>query len=107
MNRFSDFAEKASPLMDGRKMSLDDIIEKDGRGGKEIIVLGFRIKNSKYDDAKNPRCLTVQFAFPEKENERFIFFSGSSVLMEQLETYKEKLPFTTTVKRVGKYYTFS
>ena len=107
MNRFSDFAEQTNPLMDGRKMSLDDIIEKDGRGGKEIVVLSFRIKNSKYDDAKNPRCLTVQFAFPDKKDEHFIFFSGSGVLMEQLETYKEKLPFTTIVKRVGKYYTFS
>jgi len=107
MNKFSDFAEKANPLMDGRKMSLDDIIDKDGRGGKEIIVLNFRIKNTKYDDAKNPRCLTVQFAFPEKENEHYVFFSGSSVLMEQLENHKDMLPFTTVIKRVGKYYTFS
>jgi len=107
MNKFSDFAEKANPLLDGRKMSLDDIIDKDGKGGKEIVILNFRIRNSKYDDAKNPRCLTVQFAFPEKENEHYIFFSGSSVLMEQLETHKEKLPFITVVKRVGKYYTFS
>jgi hypothetical protein len=106
MTKFSDFAEKANPLMDGKKISLDEIIERDGRGGKEIIVLNFRIKNTKYADAKNPRCLTVQFAFPEKE-ERHIFFSGSSVLMEQLETYKENLPFSTKVKRVGKYYTFS
>ena len=107
MNRFSDFAEQTNPLMDGRKMSLEDIIDKDGKGGKEIVVLNFRIKNSKYDDAKNPHCLTVQFSFPEKEKEHYIFFSGSSVLMEQLEKHKEKLPFLTVVKRVGKYYTFS
>jgi hypothetical protein len=106
MNRFSDFAEKVNPIMDGKKISLDNIIEKDGRGGKEIVILNFRIKNTKYNDAKNPRCLTCQFTFPG-DQERHIFFSGSSVLMDQLETYKEKLPFTTIVKRVGKYYTFS
>jgi len=107
MNKFSDFADNANPLLDGKKLPLDEIIEKDNRPGKEIVVLNFRVNNSKYDDAKNPRCLTVQFAFPGRENEHFIFFSGSSVLTGQLETYKEKLPFSTIVKRVGKYYTFS
>jgi hypothetical protein len=107
MIRFSDFAEKTTPIMDGRKVSLDDIIEKEGKGGKEIIVLNYRIKNTKYDDAKNPKCVTVQFAYPEKDTEHFVFFSGSTVLMEQLEKYKEKLPFATIVKRIGKYYTFS
>jgi hypothetical protein len=107
MNRFSDFAEQTNPIMDGRKIALDDIIEKDGRGGREIVVLNFRIKNTKYDDAKNPRCLTVQFAFSEKEDEHHVFFSGSSVLMEQLEKYQNQIPFTTKIKRVGKYYTFS
>lgn len=101
MNKFSDFGEEAKPLMDGRKVKIEELFDK------EIIVLNFRIKNSKYDDAKNPRCLTVQFAFPENQSEHRIFFSGSSVLMEQLENNKDKLPFSATVKRVGKYYTFS
>ena len=107
MKKFSDFAEKANPIMDGRKIPLDDILDKDGRGGKEVILLNFRISNSKYDDAKNPRCLTVQFAFPGKEDEHYVFFSGSSVLMEQIEAHKDKLTFSTIVKRVGKYFTFS
>lgn len=107
MNKFSEFADTAHPLLDGKKISLDEIISKDNKAGKEIVVLNFRVKNTKYDDAKNPHCLTVQFAFPGKEDEHYIFFSGSSVLMDQLEAYKEKLPFLTTVKRVGKYYTFS
>jgi hypothetical protein len=37
----------------------------------------------------------------------FVSFSGSTVLMEPLETYKEKIPFSATIKKVGKYFTFS
>jgi len=102
MNKFSDFADTTtSPVMDGKKIPLEEIL------GKEIIVLKYRIKNTKYADAKNPQCLTVQFSFPEAPNDHRVFFSGSSVLMRQLEDYKDKLPFTSTVRRVAKYFTFS
>jgi hypothetical protein len=102
MNKFSDFADnQMSPIMDGKKIPLDDILNK------EIIVLRYKIKKSKFTDAKNPECLTVQFAYPERETEHFVFFSGSSVLMQQLEQYKDKLPFVATVKKIGKYFTFS
>jgi hypothetical protein len=102
MNKFSDFADlSVSPVMDGKKTPLNDIL------GKEIIVHRYRVKNTKYSDAKNPECLTVQFTFPEAPEELKIFFSGSSVLTRQLEQYKEKIPFSSVIKRVGKYFTFS
>jgi hypothetical protein len=102
MNKFSEFADTSlSPIMDGRKMSLDEILDK------EILVLRYRVKQSKFKEAKNPDCLTVQFAYPESENTHFVFFSGSSVLMQQLEKYKDKLPFSATIKKVGKYFTFT
>jgi len=102
MNKFSDFADTSiSPIMDGKKLSLDDILDK------EILVLRYRIKKSKYSEAKNPDCLTVQFSYPENEAVHYVFFSGSSVLMQQLEKYKDKLPFAATIKKVGKYFTFS
>jgi len=102
MNKFSEFADMTvSPILDGKKQSLDDVLEK------EILVLRYRIKKSKFSEAKNPDCLTVQFAYPDNEAVHFVFFSGSSVLMQQLEKYKDKLPFAATIKKVGKYYTFS
>jgi hypothetical protein len=102
MNKFSEFADTSvSPVMDGKKLSLDDILDK------EIVVLRYKVKKSKFADAKNPECLTVQFAYPEKEDEHFVFFSGSSVLTQQLEKYKDMLPFTSTIKKIGKYFTFS
>jgi len=102
MNKFSEFADTSiSPVMDGKKVALDEILNK------EIIVLRYRIKKTKFNEAKNPDCLTVQFAYPENKDSHFVFFSGSSVLMQQLEKYKEKLPFTATIMKVGKYFTFS
>jgi len=101
MNKFSDFADTTVPILDGKKASLDEIL------GKEIIVLKYRIRDTKYTDAKNPQCLTVQFTFTETPDIHRIFFSGSSVLMRQLEEYKNKLPFASVIKRIGKYFTFS
>ena len=102
MNKFSEFADTSiSPIMDGKKMSLDEILDK------EIVVLRYKIKKTKFSEAKNPDCLTVQFSYPENEAIHYIFFSGSSVLMQQLEKYKDKLPFVATIKKAGKYFTFS
>lgn len=102
MNKFSEFADTSvSPIMDGKKITLDDILDK------EIVVLRYRIKKTKFSEAKNPDCLTVQFTYPENEDAHFVFFTGSSVLMQQLEKYKEKLPFAATIKKIGKYFTFS
>ena len=102
MNKFSEFADTTiSPVMDGKKMTLDEVLNK------EIHVLRYKVKKTKFAEAKNPDCLTVQFSFPEDENTRFVFFSGSSVLMQQLEKYEDKLPFTATIKKIGKYFTFS
>jgi hypothetical protein len=102
MNKFSEFADLSiSPIMDGKKAALDEIL------GIEIIVLNYRIKKTKYTDAKNPECLTVQFTYKNTPDEHRVFFSGSSVLMGQLERYKDKLPFSSVIKRVGKYLTFS
>jgi hypothetical protein len=100
MNTFSDFADGAS-VMDGRKLSLDSVL------GRLIIIHRYRIADSKFEDASNPRCLMVQFEFAGENGERFVFFSGSSVLMNQLETYKDKIPFSTIIKKMGRYFTFS
>jgi len=102
MNKFSEFADTTiSPVMDGKKLTVDDVLDK------EIIVLRYRVKKSKFSEAKNPDCLTVQFAYPDNQETKYVFFSGSSVLMQQLEKYQDKIPFSATIKKVGKYFTFS
>ncbi len=98
MKRFSDFAQEDGPL-EGGKVKLDAILNV------EIQVTGYRIQDSKYSDKnKSGKCLTVQF---EREGERQVFFTGSDVLIQQLERYGEEIPFLATLKKVNRHYTLS
>ena len=95
--RFSEFAQE-EPCMDGEKVKLKDIV------GKEILIKAFRIRTSKYKKSNSEQCLTIQF---EQNEQNFVFFTRSAILMEQIEKYKKELPFFTIIKQVDKYYTFS
>ncbi len=92
--KFGDFAEEETPL-DGKKRKVDEILNI------EILVIGFRIGESKFKD-KN--YLTLQF---ENGNEKYIVFTGSEVLINQIQKYKENIPFYTVIKKVNKYYTMT
>lgn len=91
---FNDFAEEPETL-EGEKKKIEEILNL------EILVTAFRIGRSKYKD-KN--YLTLQF---ENNREKYILFTGSEVLMKELEKYKDKIPFYTKIVRRGNYYTFS
>jgi len=96
-NRFSDFAKEQSRL-DGDKVKLKDILNQ------EITVTGYKVKKSNYTKTSGEQYLTLQF---EINGEKKIFFTGSGVLIEQIERYADKIPFITTVIKIDKYYTFS
>ena len=55
MENFSDFAEET--ILDGNKIKIDDILNIN------IIILGYRLDNSKFNDNQ---CLTIQFELNEK-----------------------------------------
>lgn len=93
--RFSDFADEP-PILDGNKMKIKEILNK------EILVTGFQINPSKFDHTDN--CLTLQFKLDE---ENHVIFSGSQVLIDQIEKYQDKIPFLTTIKKINKYFAFS
>jgi len=95
--RFSDFAQEPE-LLDGNKLKITEILNK------EILVTGYRIKESKFGKDNNSKCLTIQF---ETDNDKYIIFTGSNVLIDQIEKYKDELPFLSTIKRIDKYYTFT
>ena len=42
-----------------------------------------------------------------EEDKTYIAFTGSNVLIEQLNKYESNIPFYTTIKKINKYYTFS
>lgn len=98
LQRFSDF--NTSPkVLDGTKIKIDEVLDK------EIIIRAFRKGESHY---KTKEYATVQFTYAEGESkEKHIFFTGSTVVIDQLVTYESKLPFLTIVKKIEKYYTLS
>lgn len=92
---FSDFADE-SKAFDGDKKKLDDILNQ------EILILDSKVKNSK--QRIGSKYLTIQFKISDKT---FITFTGSAVLINQLEKYKDNLPFYTIIKKIDKYYTLT
>jgi len=93
-HHFSDFAD-IRPQFEGEKKKITEILNK------EILILNFRVGNSKYKDKK---YLTLHF---ELDSEKYIVFSGSDVLMEQAQEYAEQMPYYTAIVQRGNYYTMT
>lgn len=69
---------------------------------QEILVLDYVVKDSK--QRRDSQYVTIQFRLKDIN---YIVFSGSAVLIEQLEKYKDNIPFYTQIKKIDKYYTFT
>lgn len=95
--RFAEFARERLPL-DGDKVKLDAIVNR------EITVIGYAIKRSRYDKNNSGKFLTLQL---ELDGERRILFTGSDVLIEQLEQYGDQVPFLATIKKIDRFYTLT
>jgi hypothetical protein len=93
--KFSDFAEESRPF-DGDKKRIEDILNQ------EILILDFKVKASK--KKQDTLYATIQFKIGDIN---FIVFTGSGVLIDQLEKYKDSIPFYTTIKKIDRYYTFT
>jgi hypothetical protein len=90
MKAFSELGVKSKNLT-GDKIEIVDIIDK------EITVLDYRVKDSKY--SRDGMCLTLQIQY---NGETRVIFSGSGVLLEDIEKLpKEAFPFTTTIKKIA------
>jgi hypothetical protein len=98
MKRFSDFADE--PLrLDGDKVRINEILNK------EIKIVGYAVRKSKYGKDEKGRYATIQFE--EDNSMKKIFFTGSDVLINQLEKYGNQVPFIAVIKKIDKYYTFT
>jgi len=98
LKRFSDFAADEINTLTGDKIKIEEIL------GKEIVVIGYKITDSKYQRKDNDKVLTLQFKL---DGENRILFTGSNVLMEQIGKYKDEIPFLTKIEKVNKFYTFT
>lgn len=94
MKKFKEIAKDDIHLA-GEKISLQDIV------GKPIVVTGYKITKSRF---KEDNYLAIQY---DLEGEQHVTFTGATVLIEQLNKYGEQIPFETTIKRLGKFYSFT
>lgn len=94
MKKFSDFAEEIG--LSGEKIKVSEILNK------EITVTDFRILTSKFNQDKD--LLQLQF---EINGEQRITFTNSLVLIKQCQQYKSEMPFSTIIKKISNYYTFT
>ncbi len=93
--KFSDFAVEEKPLR-GEKIKMAEVLDK------KILVEGYRLTKSKFATAKG--CLALQIEFEEKER---VLFTGSGVLISQIQKYAHEIPFETVITQQNKYYTFN
>jgi hypothetical protein len=68
------------------------------------MVIGYKIRNSQYAKSNSDKYLSLQF---EMNETKYVTFTGSGVLIDQIEKYKEEIPFMTTILKIDKYFTFS
>lgn len=96
MKKFSDFA--ADKNLDGDKIKVDKILNQ------EIVVVDYRVTESRYKKNKSGKCLHLQIRF---NDENRVVFSGSDVLIEQMEKYGNQCPFKSTIRKINNYYSFT
>lgn len=82
--------------MPGKKKRLDEILNQ------EIMVTDFRINKSKKQ--VGGECLQLQFVLG---GEVCVAFTGSVVLIDQIQSAEGNIPFVATVVKIDKYYSFS
>lgn len=93
--KYSVFARDKLP-MPGDKKFMNDILNR------EIIVTDYRITNSKKRNGTD--CLQLQFLMDDVP---CVIFTGSSVLIDQIQCARDQIPFATTIVKIDKYYSFS
>ena len=93
--RFSVFARDKLPMV-GDKVRLGEILNKD------IVVTDFRVIKSKHREGGE--CLQLQILVDSRV---CIVFSGSGVLIHQIQSAANEIPFAAQITKVDKYFSFA
>ncbi|MBQ6109817.1 MAG: hypothetical protein IJL05_00350 [Alphaproteobacteria bacterium] len=93
--KFSSFMKNQLP-MPGIKKHLDEILNR------EITVVDYRLRKSV--QKSGTECLQMQFIM---DNEVCVLFTGSCVLINQIQEAKNNIPFAGTIVKIDRYYSFS
>lgn len=92
---FSVFARDKMPLV-GKKIYLRDILDK------TVLVTDYRIIKSKH--RADSECLQLQVYV---DNEVFVLFTGSAVLINEIRESAERIPFYASITKADKYFSFA
>jgi len=98
MKRFSDFSHERE-VLECDKVKIDSILNR------EITITGYSIKKSRYGNNNSGKYLTLQYE--DDNGEKKVLFTGSDVLIEQMEKYANEIPFITIIKKIDRYYTLT
>lgn len=100
VNKFSDFSiEVPENKFSGDKIKIAKLLNK------KIIVLNYRITDSKFNETGLKKRLDIQL---EISGEKHILFTGSKVLTEMIEQVaKDCFPFETMITKEGEAYQFN
>lgn len=92
---FSVFARDKTPLV-GKKIFMRDILNR------TVLVTDFRIIKSKH--RTDGECLQLQIYV---DNEVYVLFTGSAVLISEIRAFQDKIPFYTSITQADKYFSFA
>lgn len=99
VKKFSEFAELPK-IFSGQKISIDELLNR------EIVILGFKTTESKFQKEGSDQYTTLHIRIKSSAEER-VLFTGSKVIREQCLQYEDHIPFETVIKKTNKYYTFT
>jgi hypothetical protein len=98
--RFSEFAKEDKHL-EGPKKRIDEALNL------EILITGYKIGKSRYKNKNSNEDMDYLSLQIEINGEKFVIFTGSRVLAEQVEKYKDKIPFLAKIVKIDRYYSLS
>ncbi len=97
MKRFSELGiEVEVDSLLGEKIKMSKVL------GKEIIVLGYKITGSKFENSKY--CLILQIEIDGEK--RVVFTTGLKLKMQLEQVAKEDFPFSGTIVNIDNLYQF-
>lgn len=99
MKNFKDFGIKAEITnFTGDKIKITRILNR------EIVVLDYKIEDSKFGDSKKCLCLQIEI-----DGEKRVVFTGSVVLMNMIQSVPRDggFPFTTKIIKDDERFEFS
>jgi hypothetical protein len=100
--RFKDIVDPNDYPLKGKKLKIEELLDQ------LILILSYQVCDSNYKKNKSGKYVKIQFQYDLDEtsnSDLYVVFTGSDVLLQQLQKYGSKLPFECKISRNNNYYT--